>query len=167
MVNSTGGEAIDAGFDCDPSLTEISDALSRFKAWGGNIAAFQKGHLKSSLDTRLKEAKEIRERILKILRDPSQSLETATLIVSGLIANERWQLGALSDSDDDEVSDAGEAGPETSELEELFTAIKAANRSLLKLSLVILTSPTRDDYLKAASRYSLDSVWDIGHVREV
>ncbi|CZR68675.1 uncharacterized protein PAC_18574 [Phialocephala subalpina] len=153
LAKSTDEEATERGYDRDSSLTEIFDVLLRFRAWGGNIAAFRR-------------AKEIRERILRILRDLKQSLETAALIVSGSIPNERWHLGALSDSDDDEVSNTGEAGPETSELEELFTAIKAANGSLLKLSLVIRTSPTRDDYLKAASRYSLDSVWDIGHVRE-
>lgn len=72
----------------------------------------------------------------------------------------------MSDSDEDEGFDEDEAGPETSELEELFTAIKTANRNLMKLSLVIRTSPTRDDYLKAASRYNFDSIWDIRHVRE-
>jgi hypothetical protein len=36
----------------------------------------------------------------------------------------------------------------------------------MELSMIIRDSPLRDDYLKAASRYKLDPVWDIGHVRE-
>lgn len=78
LAKSTDEEATERGYDRDSSLTEIFDALSRFRAWGGNIAAFQKGHLKSSLDARLKEAKGIRERILRILRDLKQSLETGS-----------------------------------------------------------------------------------------
>jgi hypothetical protein len=79
---STVEEATEAGFDRDAALVMIQDAQSRFKAWGLNIAAFQKGHLKSSLDARLMEAKEIRERILRILRDLKESLETSLSLPS-------------------------------------------------------------------------------------
>jgi hypothetical protein len=51
-------------------------------------------------------------------------------------------------------------------LKELFSAIQAANDSLMKLSIVIRNSPTRDDYLKAASRIPYDSTWDVRHVKE-
>lgn len=36
----------------------------------------------------------------------------------------------------------------------------------MKLSMVIRNSPSRDDYLKAASRYNFDARYDIGHVKE-
>jgi hypothetical protein len=36
----------------------------------------------------------------------------------------------------------------------------------MKLSMVIRNSPSRDDYLKAASRYNFDARYDIGHVTE-
>jgi hypothetical protein len=55
---------------------------------------------------------------------------------------------------------------QTSQLQELFKAMKDANSNLMKLSMVIRTSPSRDDYLKAATRYQFDSSFDIGHVRE-
>lgn len=56
---------------------------------------------------------------------------------------------------------------ETTELQEIFTAIIASNKSLMKLSMVIRSSPARDDYIKAASRYQdWNPYADIGHVRE-
>ncbi|KAF7874804.1 hypothetical protein EAF04_001978 [Stromatinia cepivora] len=55
---------------------------------------------------------------------------------------------------------------QTSELQELFKSMKDANTNLLKLSMVIRSSPNRDDYLKAATRYRSDASYDIGHVRE-
>jgi hypothetical protein len=55
----------------------------------------------------------------------------------------------------------------TSELQEIFTAIVASNKSLMKLSMIIRSSPARDDYIKAAFRYKdWNPYADIGHVRE-
>ena len=91
------------------------------------------------------------------------------MIASGVEPNEKWEAGPLSDSDDEGSADSGvNAAPvgETSELEELFKAIRTANSSLMKLSMVIRNSPARDDYLKAASRYKFDPMWDVGHVKE-
>lgn len=163
---STPEEADEVGFNREASLAMTQDAQSRFKAWGVNIAAFQKGHLQNSLDSRLKEAKDIRQRILRILKDLQESLQTASLIVSGSEPNEKWQVGAISDSDEEEGNSTFDASPQTSELDQLFSAIKSSIASLMKLSIVIRTSPTRDDYLKAASRYNFESRYDIGHVRE-
>jgi hypothetical protein len=79
----------------------------------------------------------------------------------------------ISDSDSEEEEEepasrtASNTGQETSELQELCTAIGSSNGSLMKLSMLIRDSSNRDDYLKAASRYN---TWDpnpyIGHVRE-
>lgn len=90
----------------------------------------------------------------------------ALLIVTGVEPNEKWNTGDISDSDEEDKLQPTEDGMDTSELDELFSVIKTTNGSLMKLSVVIRTSPTRDDYLKAASRYNLDTVWDIGHVKE-
>ena len=89
----------------------------------------------------------------------------AILIVKGVRVNETWQIGALSDSEDED-SETDEDVIETSDLQELFAAMKAANTNLMKMSLVIRNSPSRDDYLKAATRYPFDPRWDIGHVKE-
>lgn len=57
----------------------------------------------------------------------------------------------------------------TSELEQLLTAIKSTTTSLMKFAVIIRKSPTRDDYLKAATRYNYDfsfNVFYTSHVRE-
>jgi len=131
--------------------------------------------LKSSLDSRLREAVEIRGRLLKILEGLKESLIEAVLIMTGEKVNETWEVGALSDfefdsdfesdPEDDEETPLGDT-TETSRLAELLAAIKIANANLLDISIVIRNTPTRDDYVKAAARYSLDPRWDIGHVQE-
>ncbi|TVY25184.1 hypothetical protein LHYA1_G006052 [Lachnellula hyalina] len=84
-----------------------------------------------------------------------------------------WQDGLVSDSDSEDEPEVQFGGmvsntdQDTSEIQELCTAISNSNGSLMKLSMLIRESSNRDDYLKAASRYS---TWDptsyIGHVRE-
>lgn len=67
-------EAANVGFNEKLALATMNDARSRFKAWATNIAALQKPSMKSSLDSRLSEATEIRLRILRILDDLKESL---------------------------------------------------------------------------------------------
>lgn len=86
--------------------------------------------------------------------------------------NSVWSLAESSSSSDyseEEKSDTEEEGDEetTSSLQELLKAIIASISSLMKLSILIRSSPNRDDYIKAASRYNTWSAYpDIGHVRE-
>lgn len=168
-------QASNYAFDRDVVLASTQDARVRFKAWATNIAALQEAHLKSSLDSRLREATEIRGRLLKILEGLRESLIEAALIVTGDKVNETWEVGALSDFECDsdlesnpkesESKSLGETA-ETSRLAELLAAAKIANSNLMDISIVIRNTPTRDDYNKAATRYSLDPRWDIGHVQE-
>lgn len=69
--------------------------------------------------------------------------------------------------EDNASSDARNSVQDTSYLQELCMAICSSNGSLMKLSMLIRESSNRDDYLKAASRYS---TWEpspfISHVRE-
>jgi hypothetical protein len=88
------------------------------------------------------------------------------MIVSGARPNETWQIGSLSDSDEEASDEQVDDIVETSELQQLFSAIQTANTNVMKLSVVIRNSPARDDYLKAASRYNFDPRYDIGHVKE-
>ncbi|CZT12877.1 uncharacterized protein RAG0_16547 [Rhynchosporium agropyri] len=163
------------GFVGDNVLIRVQDARPRFKAWATNIAALHEGHMKSSLEFRLREATEIRSRVLKILGSLKESLVEAEFIVAGVRGNTTWKVGAMSDSSftseegseySSDESDSGSMNEklETSELDELLSAMETANRSLMKISIVIRNTPTRDDYVKAAARFSLDSHWDISHV---
>jgi len=97
----------------------------------------------------------------------------ASQIIRGNKPNQMWNDGIDSDSDSEVAIEeqtekaTSDSAPETSELEELCLAIGSSNSNLMKLSMLIRDSSNRDDYLKAASRYSN---WDpnpyIGHVRE-
>jgi hypothetical protein len=53
---------------------------------------------------------------------------------------------------------------ETCELRELLSSAHGSISSLLKVSMAIRSSPTRDDYSKAAARYDIPSLWDVKHV---
>ncbi|RDW77569.1 hypothetical protein BP6252_05622 [Coleophoma cylindrospora] len=167
LHDSLPHDCFDIGFDRDRALSLVKESRAKFNGWAGSIAATQSGHLRSSLDYRLKDAVDIRKRILNILLDLRESLLTATDIVFGKIPNEKWQIGAISDSEDEEFPvDRLAIGEQTSYLQELFAAMKLSNSSLMKMSMVIRKSPGRDDYLKAATRYNFDPIWDIGHVKE-
>lgn len=98
------------------------------------------------------------------------------MIARGQKINETWGLDDTSDSSDySDEDDEGQKGKGVSlkgqasgsDIGELLKAITASNASLMKLSIVIRSSATRDDYLKAASRFSSWNPFpDIGHVRE-
>lgn len=57
--------------DLDYEITKlaIEDARARFTAWGTNIAAFHNSAVRTSLDSRLKEAPGILGRTLQVLTD--------------------------------------------------------------------------------------------------
>ncbi len=90
--------------------------------------------------------------------------------MSGDVENRSWKLGYISDSENSEDSEGDEECQQTSELDQRFSAMNATNTNLMKLSMklsmIIRNSPSRDDYLKAASRYNFDPRYDIGHVKE-
>ncbi|RFU33867.1 hypothetical protein B7463_g2501, partial [Scytalidium lignicola] len=162
---STNG-ASDRGYERDTALILMQDGYARYNAWGTNIAAFHHSSMKTSLDFRLKEAVGMRERALRILEDLQEYLYEANLIITSITMNKSWESGELSDEseyEDDEEKNEGN----TSELQELFSAIKSSNMNLMKLSMVVRSSPVRDDYFKAASRYRTWNPYpDIGHVKE-
>ncbi|KFY60055.1 hypothetical protein V496_05455 [Pseudogymnoascus sp. VKM F-4515 (FW-2607)] len=165
--------AIQNGYDRNLVLLTMQDSRAKFKAWGTSIAAFRKGHVPTSLDFRLRDAPEIRSRLLQVLEYLGEYLNDASEIILGNTANQAWNDDMSIDSDsgneleDNASSDARNSVQDTSYLQELCMAICSSNGSLMKLSMLIRESSNRDDYLKAASRYS---TWEpspfISHVRE-
>lgn len=71
---ATPEQALEIGFDRNAFQDFVQYSRSRFKTWAVSIAALQGAHLQSSLDFRLKEAAEIRQRIVKILTTLQGSL---------------------------------------------------------------------------------------------
>lgn len=90
-------------------------------------------------------------------------------IATGRKPNETW--GDSSDEDSDISSHTSETaeveGLSTSSHEDSLKSLMNAIASLMKFSILVRSSATRDDYIKAASRYGNWSAYpDIGHVRE-
>jgi hypothetical protein len=76
---TTSETATQNGYDRALTLASIRDDLSRFRAWATNIAAHQPERLPSSLDARVTGGgDETRERVLKILEDLEDSLQSGT-----------------------------------------------------------------------------------------
>ena len=55
------------------SLACVTDQHGRFNVWAGNIGAYQHG--RSSLDYRLREASQIREEFVKVLKYLKETLD--------------------------------------------------------------------------------------------
>lgn len=85
------------------------------------------------------------------------NIALAFIIITGFESNEIWRGNKTSKDDDSSLPPSEPILETTSELEELYLAIKASNRSLMKLSIVTRNSPIKDDYLKAVSHYLIDS----------
>lgn len=99
--------------------------------------------------------------------------------VSQIILKERrissWSVQILGNNEENDILRNNEEDDNmpseqwTNELEQLFAAIESSNKSLMKLSIIIRTSPVRDDYSKAAARYDHDTGlrgFYTNHVRE-
>ncbi|KAG9231767.1 hypothetical protein BJ875DRAFT_106323 [Amylocarpus encephaloides] len=117
----------------------------------------------------------MRHRTLQVLEGLQEYLSESTLIIQGDQNNEVWSLDNGSDSSvySDEGDDQGgnlQMSPPSlarNKLEDQVRAIVAANASLMKLSMIIRSPATRDDYVKAASRFDTWNPFaDIGHVKE-
>ncbi|OBT70030.1 hypothetical protein VE03_00659 [Pseudogymnoascus sp. 23342-1-I1] len=151
----------------------MQDSRVKFKAWGTSIAAFRQWHFPTSLDFRLRDAHEIRSRLLEILEYLLEYLNDASEIILGNEPNQAGSDDMSTDSDSENELEENASGDAlnpaqvTSYLQELCMAICSSNGSLMKLSMLIRESSNRDDYFKAASRYS---TWEpspfISHVRE-
>ena len=58
----------------DVSADDIQDEFGRFLVWGENIGALQPGHMRSSLEFRLRDASQTRSRVQRFLIDLQESL---------------------------------------------------------------------------------------------
>lgn len=66
----------------DIPLPKVQDELSRFKVWSSNIGAHRMG--KSSLDYRLRDASNIHDQVIRLLRDLLESLNDGKFLINSL-----------------------------------------------------------------------------------
>lgn len=78
----TPEDSVQIGYNRNSVLLVMQDGRARFKAWGTNIAAFRDGQLPTSLDFRLKDALEIRSRLLKVLEYLQEYLGDGQLLAT-------------------------------------------------------------------------------------
>lgn len=190
LILEQAGAGCANDFDVIATRETVLEELERFGLWARNIGALLPDRSQASLNFRLREDAELFHRTFKMLGRTEESLTEgekasdvlflhyrggntvltyeAALITSGEKPNELWQVGSISDSDSEEGSQVArnEEVMETSELDELLSALKATNTNLSRMGTVLRNSPSRDDYLKATARYTFDPRYDIGHVRE-
>jgi hypothetical protein len=76
IQRTTPEEGRDCGYDREQTQATVRETHIRFKSWATSRAALHKGSQRTSLDWRLKDATEIRQRLLKILSNLLESLHS-------------------------------------------------------------------------------------------
>ena len=133
-------------------LSKVEDNLTRFRIWAGNIGAFHSLPSRASADSRLREAPEVRSRIIELLDD---------------ICETNDELHALLNDNEEDPEDEDDFDP----VEDLCLSISDSITSLLKVSTLLRKATTRDRYAQAlASKHDAlpaeYSAFDRRHVAE-
>ena len=136
------------------SLSKVEDNLTRFRIWAGNIGAYHGLPSRASADSRLREAPEVKNRVLELLHE---LLET------------NGELSAFLNTDegDNEPSEDDDFDP----IEDLCLSASDSITSLLKVSTLLRKATSRDRYAQAlASKHDTlppeYSAFDQRHVAE-
>ncbi|KAK0667758.1 hypothetical protein QBC41DRAFT_323143 [Cercophora samala] len=151
------------------SCQTVQNELARLKVWAGNIGAHRSD--RTSLDYRLRDASNIRNQVVMLLVDLSESLNDAMSIYKG----ERipWDQEEPSDQDSDDHDDndalmAGLARPEGfTELSQISSDITETISCLFRLT-VSIQNPAPHDRFKARNWVDTSHFEesDISHVRD-
>ncbi|KAH0559171.1 hypothetical protein GP486_004295 [Trichoglossum hirsutum] len=166
----------------DLSSEAVTDSLSRFNVWIGNIGALQRG--RSSLDYRLGHA-DVRLEVLRLLKQLLFSLSELWDIVSGAREQQVWYstdalLPVEGFSDEDTSDDEGTLGEDDgegdttsntvsermTESNQLYLSIVEAITSLFKLSMFIRKSTRGNKFAKSSAEKKYDTHSDVLHVRD-
>ncbi|MCJ1415568.1 Ankyrin-2 [Xylographa parallela] len=156
---------------------EFLDESGRYNLWLQASGALKVG--RQSLDHRLAESSYISRPVLSLIKDLRQALEEVLAIVSDkrpqriyvvhkLITDANVDESSISSESTDSESGAQSPpsvhpGP-TTELDQLFLAIKETITSLFRLSYLVQNPRPRDRYTQNASTTSLSESYDIDHV---
>ena len=140
---------------------------SRFRLWSNNLGACHPVDDQRSADHRLRAAPDVRRRITQLLEELCESLDDIQEIQSGEREGEEEEedIGAATSSDGTEI-----AGPR-SEISELWLIVGDIITSLLKVSVLVRQSSSRnrfDHAVRAAAKANASSMpmtWDVEHVR--
>ncbi|KAK0724606.1 hypothetical protein B0H67DRAFT_109181 [Lasiosphaeris hirsuta] len=141
LVFTDGSEDDDGiGLSRGISLPRVNDELARFKVWAGNIGAHRSG--RSSLDYRLRDASHLRDQVVRLLEDISESLQDANSICRG--ERTPWDREPTQDSDELTASEP----PGDTELSQIFADIVEVTDCLFRLSVSIRNPAPHDRFNK-------------------
>ncbi|KAF2498252.1 hypothetical protein BU16DRAFT_288004 [Lophium mytilinum] len=135
---------------------QVNDELERFTLWIGNIGALHPPESSLSLESRLREAKDVLTHVLELLDDLIEVAGELLEIVSG--------------DREGETASTHNAGEEEDQNEEteLLTEFGACITRLYRVSRLIRQAAPTDLFMKALSRnrYQFNDQYDIAHVGE-
>ncbi|KAI1122046.1 hypothetical protein F5Y10DRAFT_83158 [Nemania abortiva] len=129
---------------------------ARFRIWANNIGAFHRAYMPTSLDHRLRGAKELRLAVVRQLNHLQDLIERTSAIVAGDVQNRVTY-------DFDEFGTP--YGPPITELLKLLTNTKFSVGHLLRLSILIRRRRPRGR-LPELDTLNLDPGLDIRHVKD-
>ncbi|KAK3345889.1 hypothetical protein B0T25DRAFT_462035 [Lasiosphaeria hispida] len=161
LVFADGSEDDDGiGLSRSISLPRVNDELARLKVWAGNIGAHRSG--RSSLDYRLRDASHLRDQVVRLLEDISESLQDANSICRG--ERTPWDREPTHDSDEPTSSEP----PGDTELSQIFADIAEVTDCLFRLSVSIRNPAPHDRFNKLTwASMSHYIPHDTRHVQEV
>ena len=140
---------------------------SRFRLWSNNLGACHPVEDQKSADHSLRAAPDVRRRITQLLDELCESLDDIQAIQSGEREGEEEEedIDSTTSSDDDENAET------RSEISELWLMVGDIITSLLKVSVLVRQSSSRNRFdhavratAKANTSY-MPMIWDIEHVR--
>lgn len=91
LIEASQRSDVSAGLD-KAAAELISDEYGRFRVWSGNIGALRSSASRSSLDSRLKSAPQMRESVLRNLELLSATLERSKCAFCGSSCNLLWWM---------------------------------------------------------------------------
>ncbi|KAF4991850.1 hypothetical protein FGRMN_7568 [Fusarium graminum] len=163
-ANSIHGENCQTGDEDEISPLKLKNELVRLKVWTANTGAHQKAE--DSLDHRLRNASNIRDQIVRLLKDLEESLSDVKDILTGAVTpwNQEPYAMSLEDDDSDDDSFSIEEIP-SSELSQIFDTTVEDINCLFRLSTAI-HDPSPHDCFKMASSPTVSSLEtpDVWHV---
>jgi len=173
VAGTTAAKNNAVAVDTAQFLTQLKNEETRFKIWAGNLGAHQAG--RSSLDYRLREAPHLQEQVVYLLRDATESLESAFAIIQPQMSDMVGSGTQKSDGPDDAIedsdassftdSDPDEPSPEV-QLSTICTDIREATDCLLRLSVAIANPAPHERFRKfGAVDISYQEPHDVAHVR--
>lgn len=165
----------------------IADAAERFQLWAGSVGAAVDPQRKISLEWRLRDAPEIKERIYELQSDLIEALDdclypplyrffeltayvgTVFAIATGQRQSRTTEANSVSlDTDSDTEKETTKINiPAIEEAQDILGAVLECVRGLLQLSILIRKATPRNRWNRALQKSTtdrLDDQFDIRHV---